>query len=212
MNDVLQMTNPTESNLVVAALKNVQTLESVEQYVGRFRVTLSKTASSIIELGEIVYSAKTELNKDGFKLFCLQIGTPSNSSTIKKWIKIGEKAQTLRKHENHLPSDWTTVYQLARLTETQINDLIKKVDDGCVISGTLLRDISEPGTKRPPTLPRTKPLPISFRIVDEISPEVKKKIDQAVREILKEANVQIAEVEMESSYVEQSEADALAAA
>lgn len=159
MNNVSQPIIASDSSNVESSPR---TLETVQDYVNQYRISLTKTAHSIIELGLTVYTAKIKLGKD-FKEFCNQIGSQPNSSTIKKWIKIGEKAELLRKHEEHIPSDWTTVYQLARLSQEQFDELVSKVEDGCVLTTAVIREHSGAGEKSSPSQFSRKPITLNIR-------------------------------------------------
>lgn len=104
----------------------------VVKLVSDFRDFASKTAQGILEMARVVYEAK-KLGKKEFKVFCQEIGYEASSSTIRKLNSIGEKYAFLKNHKNALPSSWTTIYQISRLTEEVIQS---KIEEG-VITPTL---------------------------------------------------------------------------
>lgn len=120
-------------NTNVSSVTNEEVVSaSVVKLVSDFRGFVSKTAQGILEMARVVYDAK-KLGKEEFEVFCDEIGYQASSSTIRKLNSIGKKYAFLQSHKNALPSNWTTLYQISRLTEEVIKS---KIEEG-VISPTL---------------------------------------------------------------------------
>ena len=111
----------------VNALMAVDSASVLEKSVSDFKLYAKQTALGILEMGRVVYEAKTSLrNSDEFAVFCKRVGYESNSSSIKKLKRIGEKYVYLKTQAQHLPNNWTSLYEISGLTESTLNDLISK--------------------------------------------------------------------------------------
>lgn len=116
-----------EQNIVNT--KNSQIIsKAVIQYVDAFKINAKKTAEGVLEMARVVYEAK-KLGKGDFEAFCEQIGYPTNSSTIRKLHSIGEKYEFLLARSKSLPTSWTTLYQVSRMTAEMID---QKINEGVI--------------------------------------------------------------------------------
>lgn len=88
-----------------------------------FKSYAKKTAENILEMAKIVTEAK-KLNEKQFKYFCNLIGFKPDSGTIRKFVQIGSKYEMLKNNASNLPSNWTTIYQLSRLSSGVLEDFI----------------------------------------------------------------------------------------
>jgi hypothetical protein len=102
-------------------ITNPKTFEIAE----RFNLYQRKTAENIIEMGRIVIEAKKRSELD-FDDFCLLIGYPSSSSSIRKLISIGQKYEYLISRSDRLPHAWTVIYEISRMDEAEIEGHIEK--------------------------------------------------------------------------------------
>ena len=101
------------------------TSDAIHKSATEFRGYARKTVEGSLEMGRIVYEAKVKLDdQSSFDQFCNQIGCTTRSSTIKKLKSIGERYQVFKAFSNHLPNNWTTLYQLSRLKVEVFEDLI----------------------------------------------------------------------------------------
>jgi hypothetical protein len=103
----------------------------------RFRLFSRKTAEGILEMGRAVNEAR-QLKPSEFYRFCELIDIKAQSATIKKLAVIGMKYAYLMTHADKLPSNWTTVYAVARLGEDEIQKLI---DQGVLNNLTPISDV-----------------------------------------------------------------------
>ncbi len=109
--------------------KTVLISKNVVEYAEKFKGFAMKTAESIIQMGKVVHDAKRTLSQGDFEVFCLEVGYERKSSTIRKLETIGEKYEVLLSRSQSLPSTWTTMYHVARLTAEQIDE---KINEGII--------------------------------------------------------------------------------
>lgn len=93
--------------------------------VNEFRGYARKTVEGTLEMSRVVVEAKSLKGKKVFGEFCDLIGFDKRSSTIKKLNCIGKKYEFLKGVKDDLPSNWTTLYQVSRIDNEQIIDLIQ---------------------------------------------------------------------------------------
>lgn len=117
------------SNNIVNTTNNIIVTKQITDFAEKFKGFALKTAESIIEMGKVVHDAKNSLNEKEFEVFCDQVGYKTDSSTIRKLAVIGKQYNTLLSCSNSLPSSWTTMYHVARLTAEQIE---AKIEEGVI--------------------------------------------------------------------------------
>jgi len=105
--------------------------------IEEFKNHARKTAESILEMGKVVYEAK-KLADYEFGYFCAKIGFERTSPTIRKFVQIGQKYELLISKSKSLPSNWTTIYDVALLG----NELIEEyVNDGSINQATTGKEV-----------------------------------------------------------------------
>jgi hypothetical protein len=117
------------TNAIVNTSNTITISKQVNDYADQFKGYALKTAESIIMMAKVVYEAKNALKKDEFEVFCTQVGYKSDSSTIRKLNSIGQKYEFLLSRSKSLPSNWTTMYQVSRLTTDLID---QKINEGVI--------------------------------------------------------------------------------
>ena len=100
-------------------------MKSAIQYATTVNEMITKSAKSIIEIGMTFHDAKRSLSKEDYKIFVTNIKYSKNSSSIRKWESIGEKALRLRSVADRLPLTWTTIYKIAVMNADDFETLIK---------------------------------------------------------------------------------------
>lgn len=130
---------------VVGGLNLVVESKEISILVEKFNTFARKTAEGVLEMGKVVYQAK-RLKESEFHRFCEIVGMSGSSSTVQKLIKIGEKYEFLIGHAEKLPANWTTVYELAKLTEDKIEELI---DRGVICTLLIAADLNAALGKTP---------------------------------------------------------------
>jgi len=119
--------------------KSFEVSEKAVVLIEEFRTHARKTAESILEMGKIVYEAK-KLKDYEFSFFCAQIGFERSSPTIRKFALIGKKYELLISKSKNLPSNWTTIYDVALLG----NELIEEyVNNGSINQATTGKEVKK---------------------------------------------------------------------
>ncbi len=109
-------------------------LESSEKAVSgseMFHLYAKRTAESVLNMAKVVLDMKSELKGWEFAQFCDLIGYDPKSSAIRKFVAIAVKYSYLIARADKLPSSWTTIYQISRLSEDEIG---QKIDKGLINS------------------------------------------------------------------------------
>ena len=111
VNIMTKITTPAEANPVVITA-------NVIAFVDQYKVSVRKTAESILELANVVYNAENALSKVDFTCFREQIGADkSKDSYIKKLRVIAKASARLNEFRGSLPASYTTLYTLSSLSE-----------------------------------------------------------------------------------------------
>lgn len=105
---------------------HLEVSNSLATYVNQFKCLRKETATSIVALGAIVYQAKSNLSKEDYIQFASEVQI-SNSSTLRKYERIGQCEVMFNLYLDHLPHTWTSLYALTRLDE---NKLISVFNEG----------------------------------------------------------------------------------
>lgn len=182
----------------VGGLNLVVETKEIMVLVEKFNTFARKTAEGVLEMAKVVCEAK-KLKDSEFYKFCEIVGMDGSSSTVTKLIKIGQKYEYLIGHAEKLPANWTTVYELAKLTEEQIEGLI---DRGVISTSLIAADLNaalgkqtKPKAKKAePQLPNGTCEELGFRVQLKKSPDATtaKKIKSLLAELEKiDVNLEI---------------------
>lgn len=93
--------------------------------------------TAILEQAVLLQSAKNDLPSDQYKLFLVEANI--SETTSKKLMQIAKKASLLMLHQDVLLTNWTTVYQVAKLDNDKINSLVAS---GSLNSHMTARDLN----------------------------------------------------------------------
>ena len=122
----------------------------IKESVAEFNKYAKKSVESVLEMGRVVYQAKTLLeqggNKEGFSEFCEHIGFKSGSSTIKKYICIGKSYAHLVTGMANLPNNWTTIYQISQMDPVRFGELIANGEISPSLTGAGLKKLVNKNT------------------------------------------------------------------
>lgn len=114
----------------------------VDNLVSEFKQYAGKSTENILEISRVVLAAK-KLGKSSFQKFCDGIGFVPKSATIRKHEAIGKKYALLRKHQDNLPFNWTTLYSISLIDE---KDFELMVGDGRIhrsMSGAIAKKLAD---------------------------------------------------------------------
>jgi hypothetical protein len=116
------------SNSIVNTNSQITNGTLIETSVMEFKGYARKTAENILEMGRVVYETKDKLkaNKEDFEIFCSKVGFKSTSSSIKKLSQIGKGYLMMKSQADYLPNSWTTLYEISRLAESELNKYISE--------------------------------------------------------------------------------------
>jgi hypothetical protein len=163
--------------IIVSELNLFVETKDISVLVEKFNSFARKTAEGVLEMAKVVYEAK-KLKESEFHKFCEIVGMSGSSSTVLKLIKIGEKYEFLIGHAEKLPANWTTVYELSKLTEEKIEELI---DRGVLNTSLIASDLNDALGKITKVKPKVqivgKPIPngsfdgLGFRVQLNKSPD-----------------------------------------
>ena len=176
---------------VVGGLNLVVETKEITFLVEKFNTFARKTAEGVLEMAKVICEAK-KLKESEFHKFCEIVGMSGSSSTVQKLLKIGEKYEYLIGHAEKLPANWTTIYELSKLTVETIEDLI----DRGVISTSLMaaelkaalgKPVKAKGKKDAAPLPNGNFDGLGFRVQLNKSPDAAtaKKIKSLIAELKK---------------------------
>ena len=176
---------------IVGGLNLVVDTKEIIVLVEKYNTFARKTAEGVLEMGKVVCEAK-KLKESEFHKFCELVGMSGSSSTVQKLLKIGEKYEFLIGHAKKIPANWTTVYELAKLTEAKIEELI---DRGVISTSLIAADLNAALGKTPKAKSKTgaEPIPngnyedLGFRVQLKQKPDAAttKKIKSLIAELEK---------------------------
>jgi hypothetical protein len=102
-----------------------------------------KTAQSTVEMCRVVFEAKNSLTKDEYLSFLKDIGHKSETSTIRKYLAIGEQYDKLIQYTDLLPNSWTSIYMITQLSSETFDALAMTDTDMSVMSGKQIKSLIE---------------------------------------------------------------------
>lgn len=178
--------------------------KTVIQLATDFKNYFVKSADNVLEMARVVTEAKRDLSSLRYKDFCHLIGFETQSSTLKKLLKIGEKYELLKQNINALPASWTTLYQISLISS---DDIVKYVDSGIINPDLKSKDLrisaSTNQTVKPKTVPNRTVKKGGFEFKVVLSKEPSEQVTQKIQRILNECNgLESAEIEIGSSLEE----------
>jgi len=117
MTNIATTVTPVSQTPVVNSAK-------IEQFVNQYQLCIQKTATAILELANVVYSASTSLSKSEFESFRNAIGADkSKDSYIKKLICIAHQSARFNAISDKLPPNYTTLYSLSQLSDKEFQKI-----------------------------------------------------------------------------------------
>ncbi len=108
-----------------------------------------KTAQSTVEMCRVVFEAKNGLSSSEYSEFLNDIGHKSETSTIRKYLAIGEQYDKLIQCTNLLPNSWTSIYTLTQLSSDTFDALAATDTDMSKMSGKEIKTLVELDKPKP---------------------------------------------------------------
>lgn len=97
----------------------------LDYYVKRVSILSRNSSISILKLGLLHYECEKNLSSNDYELFLHQTDFKKNTSTVRKFKRIGESYTKLKPIVNLLPPCWTTIYHISKLSSHDL-DLLEK--------------------------------------------------------------------------------------
>jgi hypothetical protein len=107
------MNRSITANTQVGTVPEIASPKYVD-FLERYRLSCRKAAQGMIEMAKTIAEAKKELRAEEFATLCAEVGL--SRSTLSKYLTIGENAHRFESDLDRVPQNWTTMYQLAKLT------------------------------------------------------------------------------------------------
>ncbi len=134
----------TDSGLVIK--HHVTERERLYSEYSNFAV---KTAQSTVEMCRVVFEAKKGLSSSEYSEFLNDIGHKSETSTIRKYLAIGEQYDKLIQCTNLLPNSWTSIYTITQLSSDTFDALAATDTDMSKMSGKEIKTLVELDKPKP---------------------------------------------------------------
>ena len=132
-------------NQIVNSIDVVSSAQIIEKNALAFNCLAKKTAESILEMGRIVFETKKKLGLKSlaYSEFCARISFEPESSALKKLNQIGKSYAHLRAQAENLPINWTTIYEISRLTEVTFNEMLEAGEIHQNVLGSAIKKLIE---------------------------------------------------------------------
>ena len=102
-------------------------MNSRDFYINKISSLKTNTAENILSIGLVMKEAKINLSKDDFQSFLKSTHYEEKSSSVRKWIQIGDAYQRLSPIANKLPVAWSTIYKLSKIDSNKF-DLLERMN------------------------------------------------------------------------------------
>lgn len=115
-------------------------MTSVSNFASKINELTKNTASNILDIASLMTDAKSELSSDDFNLMLEDTKYSKSSSSIRKWLVIGNSYQRLMPIVKKLPPNWSTIYKLSTLEPAELDLLEKNNIICCSVSAREIDD------------------------------------------------------------------------
>jgi hypothetical protein len=102
-------------------------MKKIETYVKRMNSLSLNTVESILEIGNLMIDAKSELSTEEYQEFLKVTNYDQKSASVRKWEVIGKSYLRLKPIASLLPPIWSTIYKLSSLKPYQL-DLLQQMN------------------------------------------------------------------------------------
>ena len=116
-----------------------------------------KTAQSTVEMCRVVFEAKKTLSSSEYSDFLNDIGHKSETSTIRKYLAIGEQYDKLIQYTNLLPSSWTSIYEITQIPPDVFMAMVAMGESMAHLTGAQLKLLRGNDSSDKPSKPDTSP-------------------------------------------------------
>jgi hypothetical protein len=99
-------------------------MKTSNDYANQVNEFFINSACSILNIANIFVQAKHDLSKTDFDDFLKLTRYAEKSSSVRKWLRIGDAYVRLAPLTDRLPPNWSTIYKLAKLKAYELDALI----------------------------------------------------------------------------------------
>ena len=122
----------------------------VAHLVERYRFYAKASAENIIQLATTLTEANRTLSAPKLTAFCAAVGINPKSSTYRKLTQIGLSAARFKSHLDKMPTAWTTVYNLSKLSEQDFEKVASNDNFSPTMTARSINEIVKPSAKEGP--------------------------------------------------------------
>ena len=94
------------------------------EYANQVNELFINSACSILNIANVFLQAKHDLSRHQFDEFLALTKYAKKSSSVRKWLRIGDAYVRLAPLADRLPPNWSTIYKLAKLKAYELDALI----------------------------------------------------------------------------------------
>jgi len=124
-----------------------------ERFFSEYSKFAVKTAQASLEMCRVVYEAKKELASQDFLKFCNEIGRKGEDSTVRKYLKIGEKYDQFYQYSELLPNSWTSIYEITQLPSDVFEALVATDNSMANMTGDQIKSLKGNDSSTKPSTP-----------------------------------------------------------
>jgi hypothetical protein len=100
-------------------------MSNVKELSSRVNTLSKHSTENLLEIGLVFLDAKRLLNESEHNEFLKETQYLENTSTVRKWERIGQAHLRLKSVSHLLPPVFTTIYKLSQLETSELNVLIE---------------------------------------------------------------------------------------
>ena len=133
-----------------------------ERFFSEYSKFAVKTAQASLEMCRVVYEAKKELASQDFLKFCNEIGRKGEDSTVRKYLKIGEKYDQFYQYSELLPNSWTSIYEITQLPSDVFEALVATDNSMANMTGDQIKLLKGNDSSTKPSTPDSSSVPLTM--------------------------------------------------
>jgi hypothetical protein len=99
-------------------------MKTSTDYANEVNELFRSSACSILNIANVFIQAKHDLSKNEFDEFLALTKYRKKSSSVRKWLRIGDAYVRLAPLADSLPPNWSTIYKIATLKANELDALI----------------------------------------------------------------------------------------
>lgn len=154
-------------------------MKTCEFYVKKISSLKTNTAENILSIGLLMKEAKSNLSKIDFQSFLKSTHYEEKSSSVRKWIQIGNAYQRLNPIAHKLPVAWSTIYKLSKIDSNKF-DLLERMN--VLHSAITAREIDEYLSFK--NRANAKKIQLSLKFKLNVSPAVFKRMHDSISRLI----------------------------